>query len=83
MEIRIKHNVAISESGLIFNPETGESFTTNPIGIEILKLLKEKKDYPAIERHFIARYDTESDAFRKDYQDFVECLRIFNILESE
>jgi hypothetical protein len=81
MEIRIKQNLTITESGLILNPETSESFITNPVGLEILRLLKEKMDYPAIERHIIALYDTEGDAFRNDFLDFIECLRIFNFLE--
>ena len=41
--MKIKKNIAISDSGFIFNPSTGESFTVNPIGVEIITLLKEDK----------------------------------------
>ena len=41
--MKIKKNVAISESGYIFNPSTGDSFTVNPIGIEIFNMIKAGK----------------------------------------
>jgi len=41
--MRIKDNIAVSASGLIFNPDTGESFTVNPMGAEIISKLKEGK----------------------------------------
>jgi hypothetical protein len=41
--MRIKKNIAISESGFIFNPAVGDSYSTNPIGAEIIKMLKESK----------------------------------------
>ena len=33
--MNIKKNVAVSDSGMIFNPDTGETFTVNPIGADI------------------------------------------------
>jgi len=42
--MKIRPNIAISENGFIFNPDTGESFTVNPIGREIIRISKEK--YP-------------------------------------
>jgi len=41
--MNIKKNIALSDSGFIFNPSTGESFSMNPIGLEIITMLKEGK----------------------------------------
>lgn len=42
--MQIKSNVAISDSGFLFNPSSGESYTVNPIGIEIIDFLKQGKE---------------------------------------
>jgi hypothetical protein len=41
--MKLKKNIATSEAGLIFNPGTGDSFSVNETGREILSLLKENK----------------------------------------
>jgi len=44
MQIHIKGNIAVSDSGFVFDSSTGDSFSINPIGVEIIKLMKESKD---------------------------------------
>ena len=46
--MKLKKNIATSEAGLIFNPGTGDSFSVNNIGAEILSLLKENKSHEEI-----------------------------------
>ena len=41
--MQINKNIAISDSGFVFNPSTGDSFSTNQVGLEIIRLLKENK----------------------------------------
>jgi hypothetical protein len=41
--MNINKNIAISDSGFIFNPSSGDSFSTNQVGLEIIRLLKEGK----------------------------------------
>ena len=38
--MRLKTNIATSENGFIFNPATGDSFTSNSIAAEILTYMK-------------------------------------------
>ena len=33
--MKIKTNIALSDSGFLFNPSTGDSYSVNPIGQEI------------------------------------------------
>jgi hypothetical protein len=37
----LRKNIATSESGFIFNPATGDSFSANPVAAEILLQLKQ------------------------------------------
>jgi len=44
MLIKLKNNIAVSNSGFVFNPTTGDSFSVNPIGEFMIQLLKEGKE---------------------------------------
>lgn len=79
--MKLSKNVAISESGLLFNPVTGESYTVNPIGVEILNMLKEEKTASDITDAMLDKYSTDRVTFEKDYQDFVGMLIHFKLLE--
>ncbi len=79
--MKLKKNIATSEEGFVFNPGTGDSFSTNPIGTEILGLLKENKSLPSIIEVICAKYDVDKNQFEKDLDDFKSQLVDSNILE--
>jgi len=78
--MKIKSNIAISDSGFIFNPDTGESFTVNPIGVEILNHLKEGKTVEEISIDLIRNYNTDVHTLEKDTEDFLGLLRNYSLL---
>ena len=39
--MKIHSNLAVSDSGFIFNPSNGDSFSTNTVGAELIRLLKD------------------------------------------
>ncbi len=55
--MKIKPNIAVSDSGFVFNPDTGESFTVNPIGVEIINLLKESNNTSEISNQIRLKYN--------------------------
>jgi len=79
--MRINKNIAISDSGLVFNPVNGESFSVNPIGVEIISRLKDGKTREEISKDVLERYTVDKDTFDKDFQDFISILSHHNILE--
>ena len=81
--MKIKKSVAISESGYIFNPSTGDSFTVNPMGIEIFNMLKEEKTYEDISKSILEKYNTDDATFEKDYNDFVGMLNLHLLVDHE
>jgi hypothetical protein len=70
----IKKNVAISDSGFVFNPNNGDSFTLNPVGLEIVRLIQEGRDDHSIVDYIIENYSIDSVTVEKDVYDFKKSL---------
>ena len=81
--MRLKRNIAVSESGFLFDPTGGESYSLNEQGLEILSLLKEKKTNEEIASHMTENYDIAPDDFEKYYFDFLGMLKQFKLLEDD
>jgi hypothetical protein len=70
----IKKNIAISDSGFIFNPNNGDSFTLNPIGVKILHYIKEGKTETEIRDLILEEYNVDAITLEKDIYDFSKSL---------
>ena len=80
--MKVKSNIALSETGFVFNPNTGESFTLNPAGMEIFHLLREEKGTDEILRSILEKYDIEKELAEKDLDDFIHHLTSYQILDT-
>jgi hypothetical protein len=81
--MRLKRNIAISESGFLFDPTGGESYSLNELGLEIINLLREKKSSQEITSIITDNYEVDKDDFEKYYYDFMGMLKQFKLLEDE
>jgi len=79
--MRLKKNIATSEEGFIFNPATGDSFTTNEIGTDIIAMLKEENSQQVIIDTICTKYDVDQNLFEKDLDDYLSQLKDCAILE--
>jgi hypothetical protein len=79
--MRLKKNIATSESGFIFHPGTGDSFSANPIAAEIVLQLKEGTAPSDIKKLILDKYDVTSNMLEKDWDDFSAQLKEANLLE--
>ena len=79
--MKLKKNIATSAEGFIFNPGTGDSFSTNEIGTEIISLLKDDFHQQAIIEAICAKYDVDQNQFEKDLDDYLSQLKDFAILD--
>ena len=79
--MRIRKNIAISDSGLVFNPTTGESFSVNPIGVEIISHFKEGKSFEEISKLILSGYNIDKDTLEKDFHDFIGILNHHQLIE--
>lgn len=79
--MKLKKNLALSDSGFVFDPSTGDSFSTNPIGLEIIRMIKEGKTPGDIKSHILKTYMTDDASFEKDFYDFINMLTKHNLVE--
>ncbi len=77
----IKSNIALSENGFVFNPSTGDSFTMNSTGKEVLILIKDGKDINQISDLMTDKYDVDKLTLERYLVDFVNDLSANNLLE--
>ena len=78
----IKRDLAISETGFLFNPLTGNSFSLNSVAMDIVNLLKENKSKDEIQYIILDRYEVDETSFENDYYDFLKLLQQFKLLEN-
>ncbi len=71
---RLQH-LAISESGFIFDPISGHSFSVNETGILIIRLLQQGKDLPATIAELQNDYSEQSVVIERDLMEFFNLLR--------
>ena len=79
----IKDNIALSENGFVFNPSTGDSFTMNKTGKEVMMLIKDGKNISQITELMIEKYDVDRNTLERYLSDFLNDLSVNNLLEEE
>jgi hypothetical protein len=79
----IKENIALSENGFVFNPSTGDSFTMNNTGKEVIMMIKEGKDLSRITDFMAEKYDVDRSTLERYLADFLNDLNVYNLLEEE
>ena len=77
----INKKIAISETGFIFNPTTGDSYSMNPIASEILEMLKKEMNDEDIKKALFDKYDVSKSVLNKSYDEFIDTLKKLNIIE--
>ena len=72
--------LAISDSGFIFDPTTGHSFTTNSVGIAIIELLKQGLENQEIVDDLLMQYEVSENELEVDVMDFIHNLKNFYLI---
>lgn len=72
--------IAINDEGFLFDPLTGESFTVNQTGLEIIKGLKEGKSEEEIIEYLTENFEIDKETAKRDFTDFIEKLRSYKLL---
>jgi PqqD family protein of HPr-rel-A system len=68
--------LAVNDSGFVFDPLTGHTFTVNASGQRVLALLKEGHDSDSIAGRLGDEFELEGgDDLRRDVDDFLARLR--------
>ena len=77
------NDLAISDSGFIFNPATGESFSSNQTGLFILDQLKQGKEQEEIIDLMMEKFHAERIEMEKDFADFWVMLEHYHLINNK
>lgn len=66
--------LALSDSGFVFDPMTGNSFTVNSTGLAILRHLQRQSDLAQLLRILQEEFDLEPRVAERDVIEFVDLL---------
>ena len=75
------NSLAISDNGFIFKPSTGESFTTNEIGLMIINLLKEGKSADGIISVITEKFEVDAISAGRDLYEYLDFLKREKMLD--
>ncbi len=79
--MKIRNNIAVSETGFVFDPNSGDSFTLNETGKQILTMLSEGKTEVEIKKYFIKNFDVDTTTFENNFSEFSMMLQSLNLIE--
>lgn len=69
--------LALSESGFVFDPISGQSFSMNDTGLVILRLAQHQDDIEQLTEQLLEQFDAGSVEIKRDVQDFIHRLQGF------
>ncbi|HEY5123263.1 MAG TPA: PqqD family protein [Ignavibacteria bacterium] len=79
--MKVNKNIAVSESGFLFNSLSGDSFSLNPIAAEILEMIREQKTSDEIKHDLLKKYDVSSSILDKSVDEYIFTLKKLNIIK--
>ncbi|RPI76504.1 MAG: PqqD family protein [Ignavibacteriales bacterium] len=77
----VPSNLAVSDSGFLFMPSTGETFTLNQCGREIFKMIQSGKEFEDALEFISGEYDIDPVSAEKDLHDFLAQLKNYNLIK--
>jgi len=73
--VDVLQRLAISESGFIFDPASGHSFSVNSTGLEILRFLQKDADFDKLSEWLKHTYQVDERQLERDIIEFFGLLR--------
>ena len=80
--MKLKKNIALSESGFLFDPTTGDSYSVNMTGSEIFEYLKEGLTKDQIVDKLAETFDSDKKQIETDLDDFINHLKQLKMIEN-
>lgn len=75
MEVPEKlRDLALSETGFVFDPYTGATFNANAVGLTILQQIKQGATRAELLAHLTANFEVRSADVERDLDEFIHVL---------
>lgn len=68
-------DLAVSETGFVFDPHTGATFTTNLSGVAILRALQEGHGRDGVAGRLEEAFEVSGVDIQRDLDEFIQLLR--------
>jgi hypothetical protein len=81
--MNIKPGLKVNESGFLFDPGTGESYSLNEMGVQYFNWIAEGKSKDEIRGIVTELYDVDTTTFEKSFIDFHSRLKYLRLIENE
>ena len=69
--------LAINDSGFVFDPMSGQSFSVNACGLELLRLMQKQTDIEKLKRAVFESFDVSEAVLERDLLEFSDQLRLY------
>lgn len=80
-KFKIPSNLAVSETGFLFAPTTGETFTLNEIASKIFHKLQNREPLETISEYLLDEYEVDKSILERDLSDFIGMLKQNHLIE--
>lgn len=71
-DVELLRRIAVSESGFVFDPVTGNSYSVNETGLSLLRLMQQGLATDAIVSELCGRYEVSEQDAERDVLDFAD-----------
>lgn len=71
MKYKLNEYIAMSDSGVIFNMQTGESFTVNEIGKVIIEKVRKNYSKEQITEYILAEFEIDKETTEEHLEEFL------------
>ena len=82
MHYKLKDYIAISGSGVLFNTQTGESFSVNELGMLVIEQVKRGRSLEQIREEVFSEYHIDAETLQMHLEEFLSFMRQHQLLDS-
>jgi PqqD family protein of HPr-rel-A system len=74
-DLRHLRELALSDTGFVFDPFSGATFTVNETGLCVLQAIKDGADRAGVTARLTERFELGGEDLARDIEEFVHLLR--------
>lgn len=75
--------IVMANQGVAFNPVNGETYRLSESAVQLVHLLRNGADFPALLCHLLATYEVDEATAQRDLETFLSTLELMNWTEDK
>lgn len=82
MQYKLKDYIAISGSGVLFNTQTGESYSVNELGMIVIEQLKRDRNLEQIKEYVYSEYLIDEATLEEHLEEFLSFMQQHSLIQA-